>query len=117
MDYLSEALIGFLFLIVGAIARYLNQRLNTMSEQIYNIQNKVSNHETELTNEVNNMKVKLSENYTTKQEFMRLVDVIFAKIDQSNNKIDQKIDNFDKKFDDKITELTRSINDKKDKYE
>ena len=87
--------------------------MNYISGRVNELNDKVNTAEQAQESELNKMKVKLSENYTTKQEFMRFVDVIFAKIDQSNNKLDQKIDRFDQKFD----QLVQALNDKKDRNE
>ena len=84
--------------LVFAIGRYFHNRMNT-------IETKIDESDKRHTEEINSVKIKLTEEYVTKNEFTRFIDVVLAKIDQSNNKFEENINRHYERLDQKIEEL------------
>lgn len=80
------------------VFKYFNNRLN-------NVEQKIDDSDAKHTNEINSVKIKLSEEYVTKHEFTRFIDVVLAKIDQSNSKFEEKIDKHYERLDTKIEDF------------
>ena len=91
-------IIYLLIPVLLSVFKYIHGRLNK-------VERKIEESDAKHTNEINSVKIKLSEEYVTKHEFTRFIDVVLAKIDQSNSKFEDKIDKHYERLDNKIEDF------------
>lgn len=102
MDYIVEALVGLLFLIIAGIFKYSMDKLKMTDNKVDDLTLRLSTESSKTQEELNKVKIKLSEKYTTKEEFLKVVDILFDKMDKSNARMELKFDKLDQKFDSKL---------------
>ena len=92
-------------------------KLKMTDNKVDDLTLRLSTESSKTQEELNKVKVKLSEKYTTKEEFLKVVDILFDKMDKSNARMELKFDKLDQKFDSKLDEMKNSLDSKVGKSE